>query len=100
MIEEGNTYEISLSWIIQARNMLDIKGGFSPNQLVFGRNHNIGSNFEERNRLGVLNEDIEETIIFNQLKGRRDARKIHIQLESEKKIKKTLEKNVREHRIE
>ena len=100
MVEEGNKLEIALNWTIQAKNMLDIKGGFSPNQLVFGENHKMGSNFEDRNRIGILEEDIEECIILDHLKGRRDARKIHIKLESEERIKKALERRIIEHKIE
>ena len=41
-------YEIALSWAVCAKNALINSDGFSPAQLVFGRNPNLPNFFENK----------------------------------------------------
>ena len=44
IIEDSNcSFEVALAWALSAKNTLHIIHGYSPNQLVFGRNPNLSS---------------------------------------------------------
>lgn len=100
MEEEVSDSDIALSWTVSAKNSLLMKSGFSPNQLVFGRNIRL-NNLTGETKIPELN--IENTgceIIEENLAAMRKARIIHIKQESEERIRRALSKNVREHKIE
>src|SRR5215469_9827209 len=90
--------EIELSWTIAAKNSLNMKGGFSPNQLVFGRNPwypNI-LELEDPSFIGEINQK-EEHLLWKIMEAKNKAREIHIQQEASDRIRRALEKRVREH---
>ena len=55
MADVSCTLEVALSWAIAARNSLANFSGFSPNQLVFGRNPSLPNVFNDK--IPALNAD-------------------------------------------
>src|SRR5215469_16111224 len=100
MKEESIKKEQALNWSLQAKNSLSIKGGYTPNQLVFGRNGRQNTNIEYENNINIIESEIEENIIYEYIKAIREARKIHIEQESDEKIRRALMSRIREHNIE
>src|SRR5215469_7839953 len=97
--EETRNFEIALNWTLAAKNCLMMKSGYSPNQLVFGRNPYIPNIMEDERTLEA--EEIDESNIMGEnLRAMHKAREIHIQQESESRIRKALRKNIREHKYE
>ena len=97
--EERIPRNIALTWTVGAKNSLMIKGGFSPNQLVFGKKLSIPNITGEL--IPVLTEiGGEEDYLKNTLEGMRMAREIHTQQENDDRLKRTLKGRIREHKIE
>ncbi len=102
MTEEENVKkEMALGWVVFAKNCLSSKGGFSPNQLVFGRNPVIPNLVDEEGMSVVsMERGQEEEIVKENLEAMQKAREVTIKNESCMKIRTAMRKNVREHRIE
>ena len=101
MMEDGDKdLETILYWTVAARNTLFNKNGFSPNQLVFGRNPNLPGSNDKENPAGLRDRDDEEDYIRENLLAMQNSRRIHIMQESDQKIRLALKKQIREHRIE
>src|SRR5256885_13075342 len=99
MREEVEDKEIRLMWTITAKNGLMMKGGFSPNQLVFGRNPYI-PNIIDTEEPSFLERGNEIRLVRDHLNAMYRAREIHVQQESSEKMRRALIENVREHKIE
>ena len=77
---------IALAWGVCAKNALKNVHGFSPNQLVVGRNPNFPNVFD--NQLPVLEGRTTSEIVANNLSAMHAARQQYIKSEcSEKKCK-------------
>ena len=85
--------DICLQWVINAKNSLSNVHGFSPYQLVFGKNPNLPNVLN--NKLPALEEIPSTEIIATNLKAIQEARKAFIQSESSEKLKRALRHNVR-----
>ena len=95
---EGNL-ETILYWAVSAKNALHNQRGFSPNQLVFGRNPALPDLQKDVNASG-LKEENEEDVMRHNLEAIHNSRKIHIMQEADKRLKKAMKNNVREHKLE
>lgn len=102
MKEEGvKDKQLALSWAVNARNCLSMTGGFSPHQLVFGRNPSLPSVEDNLNPATITVEegDISD-IMRNTLESIHKSREIYTQVESSEKIKRALSHQIREHHLE
>ena len=80
--------DVIVSWAVSAKNALCTSYGFSPNQLVFGKNLNLPSNLIN---LPPAMEDVSETdIIVKHLNAWHAAIKAFIVAESNEKLRRSL----------
>ena len=86
--------EVALAWSINAKNSLHNVYGFSPSQLVFGRNLNIPSILTDK--LPALSRRTQSEEVARLLNAMHDARKAFIESEASEKIRRALRHNVRE----
>ena len=92
MEDSGCSVEEALAWAVSARNCLSNFTGFSPNQLVFGKNPCLPN---------VMGDDLpalEETgigTVSRNLSAIHSARSEFLKLESSEKIRRALRHNVR-----
>ena len=92
---------IALKWVVSARNCLTNNGGFSPNQLVFGKNPSLPNLMGEESSSPASRErGLEESIVRDALNAMHRAREVFIKNESCNKIRIALNKKVREHKLE
>lgn len=87
--------EIALCWAVNAKNSLQSVYGFSPHQLVFGRNPNLPSAFE--NKLPALEGVTGSKLIAANLNALHKAREEFIKLESSEKIRRAMRAKTRTH---
>ena len=92
--QPGCSLKIALSWAVHAKNTLHMVEGFSPYQLVFGRNPKLPS---------VLNDDppaLEGTttceVFAKHMNTLVSARKAFLQAESSNRIRRALKYNIRQ----
>ena len=90
--DTGCDYETALSWALCAKNSLINNNGFSPSQLVFGRNTNLPNIID--NKLPAQEKSTLPDIALH-ISALHAARKAFIATESSNKIKLALRKNVR-----
>jgi len=86
--------EVALAWAVSARNALSNFSGYSPNQLVFGRNP-VFPNVSEGNPPALDEPEVSE-IVKENLCAMHSAREDFIRKESDERIKRALRHNVRE----
>ena len=72
--------EVALSWAVSAKNSLQNFHGFSPNQLVFGRNPNYPSILHDK--LPALEGVTNSEIVAENLNAMHSARKAFIASEA------------------
>ena len=86
VIEDAScSLETVLFWSISAKNTFCEHNGFSPSQLVFGRNPNHPSVLT--NELPALEENASTLTVANNLKAMQKAREAFIKSEASEKIK-------------
>ena len=95
---EGNL-ETILYWAVASKNALHNQRGFSPNQLVFGRNPAL-PDLQRDVKASELREESEEDVMRHNLEAMHKSREIHIQQEADNRLKRALKSNVREHKLE
>ena len=88
--------EIALAWAVNAKNCLQMVGGFSPHQLVYGRNPRLP---------GVMNDELPalegtstSEVIARHLNACHAARKAFISAEASEKIRRALKGSVKQSR--
>ena len=81
-------------WAVHAKNSLINIHGFSPYQLVFGRNPNIPGN--SNNKLPALSPETSSKIVATQINSLRAARRAFIKAESSDRIARALRGKVYE----
>ena len=86
--------EIALAWAVNAKNSLQMVGGFSPHQLVYGCNPRLP---------GVLNDELpalegttSSEVIARHHNARHSARKAFISAEASEKIRRALKANIKQ----
>ena len=87
--------QTALMWSLAAKNSLANVYGFSPQQLVFGKNAAFPSNLH--NKLPALDEEFSSEIMRDNLNVLHIARQNFIKLESCAKVKKALRSKTRTH---
>ena len=85
--------EMAVHWSVAAKNALSNVYGFSPNQLVFGRNTNLPSALH--NRLPAQNPTCRSRYIAQNLAALHKARESFIQQEACEKLKRALSHQTR-----
>ena len=99
--DEEVDLSVALRWAVCARNCLVNNGGFSPNQLVFGKNPSLPNLMgEESSSPASREKGMEEGIVRDTLNAMHKAREVFIRNESCNKIRFTLNKKVREHKFQ
>ena len=90
---------MAMMWMVSTKDSLRMKDGYSPNQLVFGRNPNL-PNLLEENIPSSLESGGEEEYMRGTLNAIHEARVAHIQMESDRKVRQALQHKVRPHQLE
>ena len=85
--------ENALVWAVSAKNALSNNLGYSPNQLVFGRNPNLPSTLTSQ--LPALRTKTSSELVAEHLNALHSARRAFIQAESSKRIKTALSRQTR-----
>ena len=88
--------EIAVAWAVNAKNCLQMVGGFSPYQLVYGRNPRLPGIMDDD--LPALEGTSSEEVIAKHLNASLSARKAFISAEASEKIRRALKGNVRQSR--
>ena len=93
-MEESNcSLEIAVGWCISAHNSLRNVHGFTPFQLVFGRNPTIP--ILQNAKPPALNPESSNEIIRQNLNALHQARKMYVESENSDKIRRALRHNIR-----
>ena len=99
--DEEIDLDMALRWVVSARNCLVNNGGFSPNQLVFGKNPSLPNLVgEESSSPASREKGWEEKVVRDNLNAMHKARETFVRNESCNKIRKALNSQVREHKFE
>ena len=85
--------EIALAWAVSAKNSLENHNGYSPNQLVFGKNPNYPSVLYDN--LPALENVTTNDLIRNNLNALHTSRSAFIQKESCEKLRRAMLHKVR-----
>src|SRR5215469_17403920 len=97
--EDIDDKNLVIDWAVSAHNCLSVKGGFSPNQLVFGRNPNLPNVWEDATP-SALENNRESVMIRKLLQALHKSRETQIQQESSERIKRALSHKIRDHNLE
>ena len=87
--------QTALMWSLAAKNSLANVYGFSPHQLVFGKNATFPSNLH--NKLPALDDQCDSAVMRDNLNVLHAARENYMKLESCAKLKKALRSKTRTH---
>ena len=87
--------EKALCWSLAAKNSLANVYGYSPNQLVFGRNPSFPSILHDK--LPALNETCSSEILSENLNAMHAARRSFLECESSEKLRRALRAKTRNH---
>ena len=91
--DTGCSLEMATMWSVCAHNSLANIHGFTPFQLVFGRNPVLPS--LQVDRPPALDSENTSDMVRNNLNSMHAARQAHIRCESSEKVKRALSRNVR-----
>ena len=80
--------EIALMWAIHAKNSLISVLGFSPYQLVFGKNPNIPGN--STNKLPAMSSYTSSQTVANHLNSLRMSREAYIKAENAERVARAM----------
>ena len=92
--QPGCSLEVALSWAVHAKNTLQMIEGFSPYQLVFGRNPKLPSVLSDE--LPALEGTTTCEVFAKHLNTLVAGRKAFLQAESSNRIRKALRHNIRQ----
>ena len=87
--------ELCVAWAVSAKNALKNIHGYSPNQLVFGKNPNYPC--AENDELPALENRSTSQLVADNLNVLHSARRHYIESEASEKLKRALKKNTRLH---
>ena len=91
--DTGCDFEVALFWAVSAKNTLHSVNGFSPNQLVFGRNPNLPAFLNDN--LPALEGISASEVVASNLNAKYAARKAFIESESSEKLRRAVRHQVR-----
>ena len=92
--EVGCSVDIAIAWSVHAKNSLNNTYGFSPHQLVFGRNPRVPGILNETVSLPTLNDEDVEKVVCDHLNALTLARQKFVELEASDMLKRTLKQRV------
>ena len=96
ILEEVNcTLEVALCWAVNAKNSLQNIYGFSPYQLVFGKNPSLPSILN--NKLPALEGVSASKLVADHINALHQARQEMIKLEASEKIRRAIKSKTRTH---
>ena len=95
MDDSGCNVNIAIAWAMNAKNSLNNVFGFSPYQLVMGRNPRVPDILHYEN-LPALNHNTASEIVADNLNAMESARKAFIELENSNRLKRILRERVYE----
>ena len=95
MEESSCSLDVALSWSLCAKNSLSNVNGYSPHQLVFGKNPTLPSVLHDK--LPALEENCYSQVMRENLNAMHIARKNFIQAESSEKLRRALRTKARTH---
>ena len=84
---------VALAWAVNSKNSLQMVEGYSPYQLVFGRNPNLPSVIHDSSP--ALEGMTKSEIVASHLNASHNARKAFVQAEASEKIRRALRHRVR-----
>lgn len=84
---------VALAWAVNAKNCLQMVGGFSPYQLVYGRNPNLPCTLSDE--LPALEGTTSSETVAKHLNASHSARKAFVAAEASEKIRRALRHKVR-----
>lgn len=84
---------IAIAWATNAKNSLQNVNGYSPYQLVYGRNPNLPDIFNSKPP--SFSDNTESKLIAEVLAAKKAAREAFIRQESDEKIRRALQHNIR-----
>ncbi|XP_045105480.1 uncharacterized protein LOC123500989 [Portunus trituberculatus] len=85
--------KVALAWAVNAKNCLQMVAGFSPYQLVYGRNPNLPCTLSDE--LPALEGTTTSEVVAKHLNASHSARKAFIAAETSEKIRRALRHKVR-----
>ena len=85
--------DVIVAWSVSAKNALNTCYGYSPNQLVFGRNPNFPSNLT--NNPPAMEDITYSELVSKHLCAMHEARKAFIEAESNDKLRRALKTKTR-----
>ena len=94
-MDENNKYpvDVIVAWAVSAKNALHTCYGYSPNQLVFGKNPNFLSNLT--NKPPAMEDITHSQLVFKHLNAMHAARKTFIETEPNEKLLRALKSKAR-----
>lgn len=92
-LDTGCSLSVALAWSISAKNCLCNVYGFSPNQLVFGKNPNFPSVLD--NKIPANNGICTSKMLESHLNALHSARQRFIEAEAAEKVKRALARKTR-----
>lgn len=87
-LDVGCSVEVALAWSLSAKNCLANVQGFSPNQLVFGRNPNLPNVLD--NKVPANNVECVSKVLERHLNALHTARQEFVKAEASEKIRRAL----------
>ena len=87
--------DVAISWSVSAKNSLANINGYSPYQLVFGKNPNFPSILHDK--LPALEEHCESEVMRKNLNAMHSAKKNFVSLESSDRLRRALRTKTRTH---
>ena len=84
----GCSLNVAVAWVVSAKNSLANVYGYSPNQLVFGRNPNFPSILTDK--LPALDEKTNSEVLLDNLNALHAARKAFVSAEADERIRRAL----------
>ena len=94
MCESKCSIDVALAWAVSAKNSLHNSYGYSPNQLVFGRNPNLPSVLTDD--LPALEGVTSSELLAKHLNALHSARRAFIENESSEKLRRALRSKTRD----
>ena len=92
MLDTKCSAKVALAWALSSKNSLQNHAGYSPNQLVFGRNPNMPSVLTDK--LPALYQS-DKDLIRMHLNAAHSSREAFVKTESDERIRRALRHNVR-----
>ena len=87
------SWQIALSWALNAKNSMQMFGGFSAYQLLMGKNPSLPNVID--NKLPAMEGTSVSAVLEKNLQAMRKAREEFVKVESSSKIKRALRSQVR-----